>query len=811
MNRKHIVRNLLITLIGVILAGSAWLGWALSGLPSIESQNWAVQPPSVRITDRSGRTLYEALTSYTGGRNLVVPLANLPRSLLDATVATEDATFYTNPGIEPVGIVRAVFINLQGGQTLSGGSTITQQVARTLLMEPDERHERTLRRKIREAVLAWQLTQRYSKDEILAIYLNQTYYGGMNYGAEAASQTYYGVPAGQMTLAQAAMLAGIPQSPGLYNPFINPEPALTRRGVVLGLMLKQGLISKQDYDNAMQEPLYLASAESPMEAPHFVMQVRARLDEMYTPEQIRAMGGLMVRTTLDLNYQTIAERAIDRQLFGSGTVSQEKNNMNNAAAVVMDPTSGEILALVGSPDYFDSEHHGAIDMTITPRQPGSALKPFIYALAMDPSAAEQWTPATMLLDVSTNFVTENGKSYVPSDYDLQEKGPVLARTALASSLNIPAVATLQHVGVDRLADLFLQMGLDDSGLRGKDISLALGGGEISLLDLTDAYAMLAAGGCAHAPVRILSISDGSGNEIYTHNPSTPVCVLDERTAWLISDILSDDSARLQGFSANSILNIGRPAAAKTGTTSNFHDNWTVGYTPDLTVGVWVGNASNEAMTNVSGISGAGPIWNGIMRSILTGLPERSFIRPEGLTQVKICALSGLLPTAACPYTRLEWFINGTEPTQPDTIYRLVSGADGSPVTVLDLPVTARAWATEHGLALWSDVAGGTSALTPAAQVTISSPQDGSLYYLTSKLPESDQQIEVQVHSVVSGAEIRLYADGQLVHSGAGDQLSWFMPLSAGKHQLYAVLVAVDGQELRSETVRYEVKLPGEGD
>jgi penicillin-binding protein 1C len=817
---KHFGRRWLYLLLGVILLLGGWTVWALAGLPSIDPENWIRQTPSIRITDRDGRVLYEAQSS-SGGRNLVVPLSDIPQALRDATVATEDKSFYQNPGVEPLGILRAVWINLRSGETLSGGSTITQQVARTMLMTPGERSQQTLRRKLREAVLAWQLNHRYSKAEILAIYLNQTYYGGMNYGVEAAAQTYFGKPVKDLSLAESALLAGIPQTPALYNPFTNPQKALERRTVVLELMQKQGMISREQFEMADQEPLYLAGTPFPLKAPHFVMMVRAQIDALFTSQEIMESGGLVVKTTLDLNWQEIAEKAVANQLKSEMAAS---HHMNNAAVVVMDPASGQIRAMVGSPDYFDQDHQGAINMALMPRQPGSALKPFIYALSFDPDQPEPWTPATMIMDISTNFLTREGQSYVPTDYNQQEHGPVLVRQALSSSLNIPAVATLNHVGIARLVDLFQNMGIDATGMRDKDISLALGGGEISLLDLTRAYGVLANGGNRVSEVSILSIQTGDGREVYTAPSQAEESVLDNRVAWLIGDILSDDSARLLGFPPNSVLNIGRPAAVKTGTTSNFHDNWTVGYTPDVVVGVWVGNASNESMEDVTGLSGAGPIWHAVIRNILAGSPEKEFVRPDGLAQEEVCALSGLLPTPACPYTRKEWFIEGTQPVKPDSFYRLVKidkttgylAAEDTPpeniaeITVLDLPLEADQWAREHGLTLYSDLEqistpGAAQNASGSPNVLIRAPVTGSTYVFSNKVPVDDQQIRAEVYSNSQGGKISLYLDDRLVGSGTDDPLIVWLPVMIGKHSLSANVETSDGETLTSVPVEYEVK------
>jgi len=348
--------------------------------------------------------------------------------------------------------------------------------------------------------------------------------------------------------------------------------------------------------------------------------------EVLNPRQI-----LVVRTTLDLDAQHLAEATLKRRIAGfkdeDAALSQ---NVNNAALVVLDPHSGEILALVGSADYFDPSIDGALDMATSPRQTGSAFKPFIYALALDPSRPNAWTAASSILDISTTFITHDGAPYTPVNYDSREHGPVSVREALGSSLNIPAVKTLQEVGIENTIDLAHRLGITSlSDPNHYDLSLALGGGQISLLQLSTAYAALANNGYFTDNNSILDIQDADGNLLYTHaqRKDSPLQVFDPRVAWLISDILSDDSARSTGFGPNSTLKLDRTAAVKTGTTTNFHDNWTIGYTPDLVVGVWVGNSGHEAMRNVTGLTGAAPIWHEVMRGLLEGQPDHPFERP----------------------------------------------------------------------------------------------------------------------------------------------------------------------------------------
>jgi penicillin-binding protein 1C len=831
--RRFLLLLVLLLPAGLAAAGYAWLS---PGLPSPESISQHLNLPSVRITDRNGRVLYEALAEE-GGRHAVVPLEAIPLALRQATIAVEDSSFYRNPGVDAVGVLRALWINIKASlqqyqvEAPAGGSTITQQVARNLLLSPEERIQRSVRRKLREAILAWQLTRLYSKDEILAFYLNQTYYGGLAYGVEAASQTFFGKPVSQLDLAECALLAGLPQAPAYYNPFTYPDAALERQHTVLRLMQKAGFISDEQRVLAEREAMAFASQPYPMEAPHFVMMVRAQLDRLFTPEQIYQHGGIVVRTTLDLDWQAHAERAVRRQLAELRTgESGLGHNVNNGALVALDPHSGQILALVGSPDYFDASNEGAINMAIAPRQPGSALKPILYAAALDTSrldgegeTVQPWTAATMLLDVSTSFMTHDGQVYTPANYDLQEHGPVLVREALASSLNIPAVVTLDFIGLKGLFEQAAKLGITTlQDPERYDLSLALGGGAVRLLELTAAYAALANGGYRVDPISILEVRDMEGNLLFAAPPISHIRVLDERVAWLISDILSDNDARRLGFGPNSTLRIGRPAAVKTGTTSNFHDNWTVGYTPDLAVGVWVGNTNYEPMREVNGLTGAAPIWHQFIRTVLTGQVPRQFARPEGLVRVEICALSGLLPTPACPYRRWEWFMQGTQPTQLDHIYRQVqidmsTGllADGSTPperrttkTVLDLPPETQAWARGQGLILMSDLMGASeveAGLDRAASLRIVSPPDGSVYRLSPAIDRDAQRICIEAIGEAGLKRVTLWMDGDLMESFERSPYRLCWPILAGRHEAWAEGMSQSGEQVASEKVVFVVE------
>jgi penicillin-binding protein 1C len=811
-NRKFFLLSILAVL---ILIGSL-LAYTFVGLPNVASLPQHLRQPSLRIIDRNGRLLYEVLPQDSG-RHAVVSLDRLPACMKLATLATEDKNFYQNPGVDLSGILRAFWINLSGGETLAGGSTITQQVARSLLL-PDESQQRTLRRKLREAVLAWQLAHTYPKDEILAFYLNQTYYGSFAYGVEAASQTYFGKPAADLSLPECALLAGLPQAPSRYNPFSNPDGALKRQQVVLGLMKKDGFISQEEYQQAEQSPLSYNQSPFPINAPHFVWMVKDQVDGLIESGQLDRNASLVVRTTLDLDVQRIAEAAIARQIARFKNDQGIDHHVNNAATVVLDPRTGEILALVGSADYFNAGIHGAVNMAISPRQPGSAFKPFIYAAAFDPQSGSPWTAATPILDVQTVFTTSDGKSYIPQDYDTLEHGVIPARVALASSLNIPAVATLNKVGVSSMVNLAHSLGIASLGDPNEfDLSLALGGGQMTLLELTSAYATLANRGFYPGHYAILDIRDADGNLLYQQEKDQQPEVFDEHVAWLISDILSDDQARQIGFGLNSTLKLDRPVAVKTGTTSNFHDNWTVGYTPSLVVGVWVGNSDYQAMRDVNGLTGAAPIWQEIIRAILQNRPEESFTRPPDMLQLDMCTYSGLLPTSLCDRTHLEWFIPGTQPTRLDTLYRQVwidsaNGlvADNSTppdrrrqVIVLDLPPTAQRWAHSQGIRLLSDLSLQPAAVQPGELVMIS-PEPDSTYRISDKLTLSDQQLPIETAAGQGVTGISLWVDGRQLSSCASAPYLLWWKLSIGTHQFWAQGVSADGQAVKSNVIQITV-------
>lgn len=806
-------------LLGVLLAlgGGLIYAWLLRDLPSVSDLEAGMALPSTRITDRYGRLLYQIADPQTG-INQVIALEDLPEYLAQATVATEDANFYRHPGVDLEGVARAMWINLRGGEVVAGGSTITQQVARNLLLDPDQRAERTLRRKLREGILALELTARTSRDEILALYLNQTYYGNMAYGVQAAARAYFGKDAADLSLAESAMLAGLPQAPARYDPLSDPDAAKARQRVVLNLMARHGFITQAEADRAFDEELQYAAVPYPIEAPHFVAAVWTQLERQF-PEQLYS-GGLEVVTTLDLDWQRAAESAVRRHLdwLNNPPAGVPSHEAHNAAVVALDPHTGQLLAMVGSPDYADEQIDGAVNAALAPRQPGSALKPFTYAVAFDPQNARPWTAATMILDVKTPFVTRRLESYTPANFGLVEHGPVLVREALASSYNIPAVVALDHIGVDGLIRLLTRLGittLDDPARF--DLSLTLGGGEVRLLDLTAAYGALANGGRRVEPVYILAVRDRDGHLLYEWKPPAPADpVIDPRVAYLITDILSDNEARIPSFGPASALNIGRPAAAKTGTTTDFRDNWTLGYTPNLAVGVWVGNADNTPMVDVTGVSGAGPIWHEVMRRVLLGQPELRFTAPDGLVRAEVCATSGLLPAEHCPKTRWEWFIEGTVPTEADTLHRPFvidrrSGLladDDTPLAERDervylvLPPEAQDWARRRGIPqppVDVHVLAGQD-----APVRLLAPDPYTVFRLTPLVPPESQRIRLRIMAPAGAEQVIYRINGEPVATVSAAPFDAWWVLEPGEHTLGADVTLADGAVLSAEEVPFRV-------
>ena len=558
-----------------------------------------------------------------------------------------------------------------------GGSTITQQVVRHVAFDYDERTAVSYERKIKEVFLAYIMNRNFGKDEVLEMYLNEIYYGNLAYGIEAAANTYFGKPASELTLGEASLLAALPQSPVELDPLANLEAAKSRQWLVLNLMVSEGFISQAEAEQAYLEPLNFVAQEVSLTAPHFSVYVRQQLEEMFGAEVV-ANGGLRVTTTLDMDYQRLAEQLARRHVASIGP----EHNLTNASLVAMNPQTGEILAMLGSVEYDDETIDGHVNVALSPQQPGSAIKPLTYAAALSPDEQGQvsWTPADILWDVEADYPQVNGQTYSPLNYDGRFHGPVRLRGALANSYNVPAVLLLQDIGVPQFLEFARTLGIEswqnDSSQYG--LSLTLGGAEVTPLELTGAYATFANGGYQVPPASILRVEKSSGEVLYEYAFAQTERVLDERVAYLISDILDDDAARVPAMGLNNPLALPFPAAAKTGTTNDFRDNWTVGYTPGLAVGVWTGNTDNSEMIDVSGLTGAAPLWGDYMQAVygdpqmletlvVNGLPPQSdFVDPPGLEQESLCAIASVTIGAAdCAPGGTEWALLTPEKT-PET-------------------------------------------------------------------------------------------------------------------------------------------------
>ncbi len=648
-------------------------------LPSVEDlQSHAAQFETTRILDRRGNLLYEILDPHAG-RRTYVPLDRISPYMVAATIATEDSQFYSHPGFDPLAIARAIWQNYQQGETVSGASTITQQIARNLLLTPEERSQRTFMRKIREIILAAEITRRYSKDQILELYLNQNYYGNLAYGVEAAAETYFQTTADRLTLSQASFLAGLVQAPSVYDVFTNRWATLARQRQVLGLMVTASSEQGCVYVSNSRHPVCVSPEEAgaaaaefetyqfdppdvQMRFPHWVNFVRAQLEALFDAQTIYR-SGFTVYTTLDPDLQQLAQDIVAAQV-----ATLADRHVTNGALVAIRPSTGEILAMVGSADYYNEEIDGQVNNAIALNQPGSSIKPLTYVAAFE----RGWTPATLIWDVPSEFPPSGNPNdpnppYRPRNYDGRFHGPVTVRSALANSYNIPAVKVLAFVGIyddpttpqqEGLVAFARRLGITTFNRPDYGLSLTLGGGDVTLLELTSAYSVFANGGLRLPPFAISRIVDHQDNTVYEYQLPPGEPVVRPEHAYLISSILSDNAARTPMFGANSVLNLPFPAAVKTGTTDDTRDNWTVGYTPDLTVGVWVGNADNTQMQNTTGLTGAAPIWSQFMQiavPAVSGGQPTPFPRPPGILDHVICAISGAEPSQWCPTQRAEMF------------------------------------------------------------------------------------------------------------------------------------------------------------
>lgn len=668
--------TLVITTSLIIGVGGFTFWWyILKDLPSPEMLTSAFTPQTSIIRDRNGQILYKI---YKSANRIKLPLEEIPTVVTKATVAIEDSDFYNHPGISLKSIIRAFLYNLQQKDInlYQGGSTLTQQLVKLKLVGS----KKTYQRKAREIILALLVERQFSKDQILTMYLNEVGYGGPAYGIEAASQMYFGISAKNLTLGAAAFLAGLPAAPTTFSPFgTNPELALIRQKQVLARMFKLGMIGQEEYEQATSEKLVFAPQKVDILAPHFVMFAKDRLVQKFGEKTV-SEGGLDVITTLDLNIQHQVGEIIKKNI----SELKDLYNIHNAAALITIPSSSEILAMVGSVNYFDIENKGYVNVTTSLRQPGSAVKPVNYAYAFD----HGYTPTSVIEDAPVVFVAPGAESYAPVNYDGRFHGIVTLRSALANSYNIPAIKILNSYGVKNMIEEGKKMGVKSwENIPPIGLSLTLGGAEVTMLDLTRVYGTLANLGVTKELKIIKEIRDSNGEDITSlfyqevNNPSLVKSVQAEEkkqgqpfssqtisplSAYWITDILADNIARLPAFGPYAKLTIpNHKVAVKTGTSQNFRDNWTIGFTPDYLTAVWVGNNDGSFMNKnlVSGITGAAPIWNEIMSNLLADTKPKDFPVPTGLVPVKICAVNGLLTCPYCPQEKTEYFTADKVPTQ----------------------------------------------------------------------------------------------------------------------------------------------------
>ncbi|MEK9175946.1 MAG: transglycosylase domain-containing protein [Patescibacteria group bacterium] len=652
---KKLVKKRYLPLILILIVAILSYFLIFKDLPSPTGLNNPNNPQSSRIYDRNGILLY---TIYSNKNRTQLPLEEIPKDVQNATIAIEDKDFYHHGAVDFRGIARA-FVSTTINKQIQGGSTLTQQLVKSTLLSP----EQTVKRKIKEIVLSFATETLYSKPQILTMYLNQIPYGGTAYGIEAGAQTYFGKNAKDLNLAESAVLAGLPQSPTLFSPFgAHPELAKERQELVLQRMREQGYITNDQEKKAKAEKLVYKNISNNIKAPHFVLYIKDLLEKKYGDRFVE-QGGLTVKTTLDYDMQQFAELAV-----ASEVAKLKFAHVTNGAAVVTDPAHGDILALVGSKDYFDASIDGNVNIALALRQPGSSIKPINYAAGF----INGYNPATIFVDKEICFPASTGAAYCPKNYDGKFHGVVSLREALASSLNIPAVKMLKLNTVQSMIATASAMGISTfKDPQRYGLSLTLGGGEVTMLDMATAFGVFANKGYRVDLNPIVEVKSANEKIVDKKKPTSPIFgkrVLPEEVAFLISDILSDNQARSLAFGIASELVIpNQIVSAKTGTTNDYKDNWTIGYTPNYLVTSWVGNNDNTPMGGVvSGVTGAAPIWHEIMAHILQNKKTSVLKPPKNIIRIGICKQSGLLPVAGgtCDI-KTEYFIKGKVPKNTD--------------------------------------------------------------------------------------------------------------------------------------------------
>jgi len=803
----------------VLLTGILFV-WYAKDLPRPDKVR-RVEGLSTVILDRNGENLYDV---FENQNRIQVAFADMPQYLRDATIAIEDKEFYQHPGLSTPGIIRAL-VSIIVYRNFQGGSTLTQQLVKNVLLT----QERTLPRKIKEAILAIQIERKYTKDEILQMYLNEAPYGGTSVGVEAASEYYFSKHAKELNLIESAVLAGLPQSPTGYSPFgKDPKAYVWRAQQVLRRMREDGYISPlQEMEAKKQlDTVAFSKNDNTLRAPHFVAYVKELLVTKFGEKTVES-GGLKVTTSLDWKLQEKAQAMVSEEV-----ANVKYLKVTNGAAVVIDPTTGEILAMVGSKDYNATDSSGFKFNVATQglRQPGSAIKPITYATAFKKS----YTPATLLLDVDTKYPSGDPAKpeYNPKNYDGKFRGPIQLRYGLANSINTIAVKVSALVGTKDVLRTAFDMGLStleptNENIRRFGLSLTLGGGEVKLLDLTSAFGVFGTGGLRQDPVAILKVEDAKGRLLYEYKPASARRVLAADIAYLISDILSDNSARKEVFGERSYLIIGgRNVAVKTGTTDDKRDNWTIGYTTNRVVGVWVGNNDNTPMNPLlaSGVTGAAPIWNRIIREAMKDQPDKPFAKPDNIIEVDVDALSGGLPVEGTA-TRKERFIKGTEPASPSPIYQKIKVSKhdnnklANPVEIANGEYDTKSFIVfieqdpasgdgknrwQEGIDAWVGTQGDSKYHPPketyqgSDQITVSikEPSDNS------QINSNDVHVKAEAASVNEINKIEIYLDGTKVKEKGDRSISETITVSGnGNHT-----IKVKGYDNKGNTAEREVHI-----
>ncbi|MFH2021724.1 MAG: transglycosylase domain-containing protein [Patescibacteria group bacterium] len=776
---------------------------------------------STRIMDRNGLTLYDL---YEDAQRTPVTLNQVPEQLKQAVVSIEDKDFYTHHGFDIRTILRIPYNMIFRGRVV-GGSTLTQQLVKNALLT----NERTIIRKFKELVLSLQIERTFTKDQILEMYLNEAPYGGTAMGIGAAAELYFNKPVEELTLVESVILAGLPQRPSAYSPFTGktdedgvPLWKVRAEGVLIR-MKEDGHLTDLAYDEALTglSEVEFSKGETGLKAPHFVFYVKDQLEEMYGPEALE-QGGLQVTTSLDYVIQEEAQQIASDQID-----AVEKSDITNGSVMVMNPQTGEIIAMVGSRDFNSDKIDGQFNVAVNGlRQPGSSIKPVVYLGMLQ----RGYTPSTMIMDVFTTFQrNEQEKPYEPHNYDGKFRGPVSLRTALASSLNVPAVKSIATIGINEFLNIAYDLGFETleptpENMRRLGLSVALGGGEVHLIDSVTAFSAFANGGFRVEPVSILEVKDKNGRVIFHNQPELGRQVMQPIEAYLINHILSDNNARAMAFGTRSGLNINANIAVKTGTTNDQRDNWAIGWSQEVMVGAWVGNNDNSPMKSVaSGVSGATPLWRNVMLVALdNGYGSPAWVRPEGIDEVSVDAVSGYLSHDDFP-ARSDIAIRGTTPSGEDPYHAKIRLCRGENKLANEARIAAGDYDEKEFFTFWADdplSEDGVNRWQMGIDAWIASQDDWRYHAPTEYCGDSsevfvriekpkdkeefkEEDVEVEIKADADGGidKIELYVDGSKRETINSHQYKGKIHFGGGQHELYVKAYTRSGQDKTSDKIR----------